>query len=128
MVYLLLLLAYAGAGYLGATLARRKGYDDNWLLLLLILAGPLALIPMLIAPARVLRVGTVVRTVAPIALEDGRRIPRGHVSVVRAVSLIDDVVVCRITDPARGAHWVAQESLGRVAGARLRSDRLQLGD
>ena len=84
MVDLLLLLAYAGAGYLGATLARRKGYDDNWLLLLLILAGPLGLIPMLIAPARILRVGTVVRTVAPITLEDGRRIPRGHVSVVRA--------------------------------------------
>jgi len=128
VVYLLLLLCYAGAGYLGATLARRKGYDDNWLLLLLILAGPVALIPMLIAPARVLRVGTVVRTVAPIALDDGRRIPRGHVSVVRAVTLIDDVVVCRITDPDRGAHWVAQQSLGRVAGARLRSDRPQLGD
>lgn len=128
MLYLLLLLACAGAGILGATLARRKGYDDNWLLLLLIIVGPLGLIPMLIAPARVLRVGTVVRTVAPIALDDGRRILRGHVSVVRAVSLIDDVVVCRITDPARGAHWVAQEALGRVAGARLRSDRSQLRD
>lgn len=128
MLYLLLLSTYAGAGMLGFTLARRKGYDDNWLLLLLILAGPVALIPMLIAPARVLRIGTVVRTVAPIALDDGRRIPRGHVSVVRAVTLIDDVVVCRITDPSRGAHWVAQQSLGRVAGARLRSDRVELGD
>lgn len=125
---LLLLLAYAGAGFFGATVARRKGYDDGWLIVLILILGPLGLIPMLIAPARVLRVGTVVRTVAPIALDDGRRIPRGHVSVVRAVSVVDDVVVCRITDPDRGPHWVAQQSLGRVAGARLRSDRSQLGE
>ena len=61
-----------------------------------------------------LAVGTPVRPAAPIALDDGRKIPPSHVSVIRATSVIDDTLVCEITAPDASRHWVAQEALTRV--------------
>jgi len=52
--------------------------------------------------------------VARITLDDRRVIPPSHVTVVRAVTVIDGATVCRITAPGGTQHWVAQESLTRV--------------
>ena len=119
MTDLLLLVLYLSAGVAAAWEARRKGYDDRLFLVLGVVLGPIALLGMLLLRTRPLHVGTVVRPAAPVALDDGRRIRPSHVSVVREVSVVDGVQVCRITAPDGGAHWVAQEALTRVRGGAV---------
>jgi hypothetical protein len=112
----LLVILYVAAGIAAAWDARRKGYDDRLFLILGLLLGPILLIVMWFLKPKSLAVGTPVRPAAPIALEDGRKIPPTHVSVVRATSVIDDTLVCQITAPDASLHWVAQEALTRVRG------------
>lgn len=113
-MYVLLVVLYVAAGIAAAWEARRKGYDD-WLFLVLGLAfGPITLLAMLFLKPRQLKVGQPVHPAAPIALEDGRKIPRSHVTVVRDVRVMDGELVCLITAPSGSRHWVAQEALTRV--------------
>ena len=122
MYDILLVILYVTAGVVAAWEARRKGYDDRLFLVLGVLLGPLTLIGMWLLKPRALSVGTVVRPAAPISLDDGRRIPPRHVSVVRDVAVIDGVTVCQITGPDRMPHWVAQEALTRVRSRPRPSD------
>ena len=110
----LLVALYVAAGIAAAWDARRKGYDDRLFLVLGIILGPILLIIMWLLKPKPLAVGTVVRPAAPIALDDGNKIPPSHVSVIRATSVIDDTLVCEITAPDSSRHWVAQEALTRV--------------
>jgi hypothetical protein len=112
----LLVVLYLTAGLVAAWDARRKGYDDRLFLILGVLLGPILLIAMWFLKPKPLAVGTPVRPAAPIVLDDGRKIPPTHVSVVRATSVIDNTLVCRITAPDASPHWVAQEALTRVRG------------
>ncbi len=114
MTTALLVALYASFGIAAAWDARRKGYDDTVFLMLGIVFGPLALMALWFVRPRRLEVGTPVRPAAPIALEGGGVIPPAHVSVVRAVSVMDGEPVCQITARDRTLHWVAQEALSRV--------------
>lgn len=116
MTDVLLVVLYLTAGLVAAWDARRKGYDDRLFLILGVLLGPILLIAMWFLKPKPLAVGTPVRPAAPIVLDDGRKIPPTHVSVVRATSVIDNTLVCRITAPDASPHWVAQEALTRVRG------------
>jgi len=112
----LLVILYVAAGIAAAWDARRKGYDDRLFLLLGLLLGPVLLIIMWFLKPKPLAIGTPVRPAAPIALDDGGKIPPSHVSVVRATTVIDHTLVCQITAPDASLHWVAQEALTRVRG------------
>ncbi|BAK34225.1 hypothetical protein MLP_12110 [Microlunatus phosphovorus NM-1] len=114
MIDVLLVILYVAAGIAAAWDARRKGYDDRLFLVLGIILGPILLIIMWFLKPKPLAIGTVVRPAAPITLDDGRRIPPSHVSVVRGTSIIDNTLVCEITAPDQTRHWVAQEALTRV--------------
>jgi hypothetical protein len=118
MTDVLLVILYVAAGIAAAWEARRKGYDDRLFLVLGILLGPILLIVMWLLKPKPLAVGTPVRPAAPIMLDDGRKIPTSHVSVVRATSVIDQTLVCQITAPDSSKHWVAQEALTRVRDRR----------
>ncbi|GAB3755089.1 hypothetical protein [Microlunatus parietis] len=113
----LLVVLYVAAGVAAAWEARRKGYHDLIFTVLGVLLGPILLLIMLFLPPRPLKVGQTVRPAAPIALEDGRRLRTNHVTVVRAVKVVDGELVCLITSPEGSRHWVAQEALSRVGGA-----------
>ena len=110
----LLVILYVAAGIAASWEARRKGYDDRLFLVLGIILGPILLLIMWLLKPKALAVGTPVRPAAPITLDDGRRIPPSHVSVVRNTSVIDNTLVCEITAPDSSRHWVAQEALTRV--------------
>lgn len=110
----LLVALYVAAGIAAAWDARRKGYDDRLFLVLGIVLGPILLIIMWFLKPKPLAVGTPVRPAAPITLDDGRKIPPSHVTVVRATTVLDDTLVCQITAPDASRHWVAQEALTRV--------------
>ncbi|GAA2098043.1 hypothetical protein GCM10009841_10760 [Microlunatus panaciterrae] len=110
----LLVLLYVSTGVAAAWEARRKGYHDLLFLLLGVALGPILLLVMLVLKPRPLAVGQPVRPAAVIRLDDGRRIPPSHVSVVRAVSVADGEIICQITAPGGSRHWVAQEALSRV--------------
>ena len=118
MTDVLLVILYVAAGIAAAWDARRKGYDDRLFLILGIVLGPILLIAMWFLKPKPLAVGTPVRPAAPIALDNGTKIPPTHVSVVRATSVIDDTLVCQITAADASLHWVAQEALTRVRGHR----------
>ncbi|GAA3620113.1 hypothetical protein [Microlunatus ginsengisoli] len=117
MTDVLLVVLYVTAGIVAAWDARRKGYDDRVFLVLGIVFGPLLLIVMWFLKPKPLAVGTPVRPAAPITLDDGSKIPPSHVTVVRATTVIDNTLVCRITAPDASPHWVAQEALTRVRGS-----------
>lgn len=119
MTTVLLVALYVSFGIAATWGARRKGYSDMMFLVLGIVFGPLALIALWFVRPRQLQVGTPVRPAAPIRLEDGGVIRPAHVSVVRAVSVIDGEVVCQITARDRTLHWVAQEALTRVGRPQL---------
>ncbi len=114
MTDVLVVVLYLTAGLVAGWEARRKGYDDRIFPVLGLLFGPLMLLVMLLLRPRPLAVGTLVRPVAPIQLDDGGTIPRGHVSVVRGAEVVDATIICRITAPDGSPHWVAQEVLSRV--------------
>jgi len=110
----LLIALYLTAGLVASWDARRKGYPDWPFLIVAMLLGPIALLGMWLLKPRHLPVGTPVRPAAPIMLTDGRKIAPSHVSVVRAVNIIDDTMVCQITAADQTLHWVAQEALKPV--------------
>jgi len=110
----LLIALYLTAGLVASWDARRKGYRDWPFLIIAMLLGPIALLGMWLLKPRHLQVGTPVRPAAPITLADGRKIKPSHVSVVRAVDIIDDTMVCQISAADRTLHWVAQEVLQPV--------------
>ena len=103
MTDVLLVILYITAGLVAAWDARRKGYDDRLFLILGVLLGPILLIAMWFLKPRPLPVGTPVRPAAPITLEDGRKIPPTHVSVVRATEVMENTLVCQITAPDSSA-------------------------
>lgn len=113
-VDVLLVVLYLTAGLVAAWDARRKGYRDWPFMIAGLALGPIALLGMWLLKPRPLRVGTPVRPAAPIQLENGARIKPSHVSVVRAVDIIDDTMVCQITAADHTLHWVAQEALKPV--------------
>ena len=114
MLDVLLVVLYLSAGLAASWEARRKGYSD-WLFLALgVLFGPVALIGLWFLKPRQLAVGTPVRPAARIQLDRGGVIPPSHVSVVRAVRVMDGQVVCQITAPDHSLHWVAQEAVTRL--------------
>lgn len=110
----LLVLLHVASGIAAGWDARRKGYPD-WLFLVLgVVMGPLFLIIMWFLKPKGLQIGTPVKPVAKITLDSGAVIPASHVTVVRAVSVIDGAIVCLVTAPGGSRHWVAQEALTRV--------------
>lgn len=111
----LLVLLYVSAGVAAAWEARRKGYNDMIFMVLGILLGPLLLLVMLFISPKALQVGQPVRPAGVIRLDDGRTIKPSHVTVVRDVSTSDGEIICLITGPDGGKHWVAQEALSAVS-------------
>ena len=116
MTDVLLVVLYLPPAWLRPGTPGARATTTGCSLILGVLLGPILLIAMWFLKPKPLAVGTPVRPAAPIALDDGRKIPPTHVSVVRATSVIDDTLVCQITAPDASLHWVAQEALTRVRG------------
>lgn len=117
MYEVLIIVLYVAAGLAAAWDARRKGYDDRIFMIIAFLLGPITLIGMWFLKPKPLKIGTVVRPVTAIRLDDGKRIPASHISVVRETTVIDGYFVCQISAPDQSLHWVAQEALKRLGPA-----------
>jgi hypothetical protein len=99
--------------FIPAVIARGKGYSFWAFVLFGAFTWIVATFVAVILPdrAEAVTVGQIVRTRDTVELNDGGRIPKGHVSTVAALDVIDGHVVAQIEAPDGSRRWVARSGV-----------------
>lgn len=109
----LVILLWVAFTFIPAVIARGKGYSFWTFALFGAFTWIVATFVASILPdrAEAVTVGQIVRTRNTINLNDGGKIPEGHVSTVAALDVIDGHVVAQIEAPDGSSRWVARSGV-----------------